>query len=192
MLNKRHQRAQFTSCRQRIFVKQALLALRKGQHCQDYRYKEMDSPRCEMFAGSFYDSSEVPNEPFEERRALYHTHGQHSVGVMVWYTRGTAQHTREMLLRILLASLGRLADLGADGLPLVVLVLLDGVHEGGALLFVLISICYLPNHVTSIGVKKVGANYLILSKLGVMHVLVPMLLDGAFGTGRKSLFLSHC
>lgn len=33
-----------------------------------------------------------------------------------------------------------------------------------------------------------GANYLILSELGVMHVLVPMFLDGALSAGREGLF----
>lgn len=98
-----------------------------------------------------------------------------------------------MLLSILFASLGRLADLSANGLPLVVLVLLDGVHKGGTLFDVSVSISGFSSHqqhATNVGKgeKKVGANYLILSKLGIVHILVPVLLDGAFSAGREGLF----
>src|SRR5690606_16123557 len=60
-----------------------------------------------------------------------------------------AEELREVLLGVLLAGLGRLADLLANGLPLVVLVLLDRRHQSLALVF---------------------------RKLGVVHVLVPVLL----------------
>lgn len=65
-----------------------------------------------------------------------------------------------MLLGVLLAGLGGLANLLADNLPLAVLVFLDGVKKGLAL---------------------------ILGELGVVHILVPMLLHTTFRTRGESL-----
>lgn len=65
-----------------------------------------------------------------------------------------------MLLGVLLAGLGGLANLLADNLPLAVLVFLDGVEKGLAL---------------------------ILGELSVVHILVPMLLHTAFRTRGESL-----
>ena len=73
------------------------------------------------------------------------------------FPAGSAAFAREqlgkVLLGVLLTGLGRLPDLLADRLPLVVLVVLDRVHECLAV---------------------------VLGKLGIVHVLVPVLLDTAF------------
>lgn len=70
------------------------------------------------------------------------------------------EHIGEVLFSILLACLGRLADLLADRLPFVVLVLLDRTKQGGAL---------------------------ILGKFSIVHIFVPVLLDTALGAGGESL-----
>lgn len=67
---------------------------------------------------------------------------------------------REMLLSVLLTCLSRLADFCADTLPFVIFVILDCAHEGLAL---------------------------ILSKLGIVHILVPMLLNTTFRSCWESL-----
>lgn len=65
-----------------------------------------------------------------------------------------------MFFGILFACLGRLADLLANNLPLVILVLLDRVQQRLAL---------------------------VLSKLGIVHVLVPVLLDRSLCPGGECL-----
>lgn len=88
-------------------------------------------------------------------------------------------HTREMLFRILFAGLelvntrlflakclsylGGLADFLANDLPLVVLVLLDGVQQSLALRHV-VSLC-------SANARRHVGTHLVLGKLGVMHIL---------------------
>lgn len=67
---------------------------------------------------------------------------------------------RKVFLGVLFASLCRLANLLSDDLPLAVLVLLNGIEEGLAL---------------------------VLGELSVVHVLVPVLLDATLGTRGESL-----
>jgi hypothetical protein len=86
-----------------------------------------------------------------------------------------------MLLGILLASLRWLAHLLPDRLPLVVLVLFNGREQG----------CFLRGESASTGYTTRGqaGAYLILSKLGIMHVLVPVLLHTALCPRRERLCL---
>lgn len=65
-----------------------------------------------------------------------------------------------MFFGVLFTSLGGLANLLANDLPLLVLVLLDGVEQGLAF---------------------------VLGKFCVVHILVPMLLDTAFCACREGL-----
>lgn len=65
-----------------------------------------------------------------------------------------------MLFGVLLAGLGRFADLLANHLPFIIFVLFNGVQQRLTL---------------------------VLSKLGIMHVLVPVLLHRAFCSRRESL-----
>ena len=73
--------------------------------------------------------------------------------------RGT-EEIGEVLLCILFAGLGRFSNFLANSLPLIILVVFDGTEQSLAL---------------------------ILSELGIVHVLVPVLLDAAFSTSRECL-----
>lgn len=72
----------------------------------------------------------------------------------------SGEKIREMLFRILFTCLCRLADFLTDSLPLVILIVLDGIEKSLAL---------------------------ILGKFGVVHVLIPVFLDAALGSCRKGL-----
>lgn len=65
-----------------------------------------------------------------------------------------------MFLRILLAGFGGFSNFLADRLPFVILILLDGIHQGLALIF---------------------------GEFSIMHILVPVLLHRAFSASGESL-----
>ncbi len=85
--------------------------------------------------------------------------------------------TREILLRVLLAGLGWLADLLPNDLPLVVFVLLNSRKESGFLKGGGAKLVHAM--IMHEGAGTAGGKYLVFSKLGIVHVLVPVLLDTA-------------
>lgn len=74
-----------------------------------------------------------------------------------------------MLFRVLLASLGGFANLLADNLPFVVFVLLDGAQEVLALWHEIGQ--HLGRQWEPGGIRKGLGTYLVLGKLGIVHVL---------------------